>query len=201
MRMTIFSPNAVGIVEMRSSISSPSGVTRLDAAILRAPLLDDLHAREQLDARRHGIQHRRRNRVDLVQHAVDAEAHETDVAPRLDVDVRRALLERVLPQPVDDVDDVLVVRVEMAVPAELDQLLEVARQREVAVRILLRALHRAREIEELADVAPDVGRIREARAESRASGCCSSSSAQARTNGSPVATVSVLRSTATGRMR
>ena len=53
-----------------------------------------------------------------------------DVAPRLDVDVGRALLERVLPQPVDDVDDVLVVGVELAVLAELDQLLEVARERD-----------------------------------------------------------------------
>ena len=49
-----------------------------------------------------------------------------DVAPRLDVDVGRALLERVLPQPVDDVDDMLVVGVELAVLAELDQLLEIA---------------------------------------------------------------------------
>ena len=56
-----------------------------------------------------------------------------DVAPRLDVDVGRALLERVLPQPVDDVDDVLVVGVELAVLAELDQLLEVARERDLAL--------------------------------------------------------------------
>ena len=56
-----------------------------------------------------------------------------DVAARLDVDVGRALLERVLPQPVDDVDDVLVVGVEVAVLAELDQLLEIARERDVAL--------------------------------------------------------------------
>ena len=55
-----------------------------------------------------------RDLVDLVQHAVDAEAHDADVAPRLEVDVARALLERVLQQPVDDVDDVLVVGVELA---------------------------------------------------------------------------------------
>ena len=115
MRITSFSPNAVGIVEMRSSISSPSGATRLDAAVLRPALLDDLHPREQLDAATSsplstgvGIA------IDLVQHAVDAEAHVADVAPRLEVDVARALLERVLPQPVDDVDDVLVVGVELA---------------------------------------------------------------------------------------
>jgi hypothetical protein len=38
-----------------------------------------------------------------VQHAVDAEAHDAQLAPRLDVDVAGALLEGVLPQPVDDV--------------------------------------------------------------------------------------------------
>ena len=83
---------------------------------------------EELDAAGHREQHRVRDRVDLVQHAVDAEAHDAGVAPRLDVDVGGALLERVLPQPVDDVDDVLVVGVERAVLAQLDQLLEVAQR-------------------------------------------------------------------------
>jgi hypothetical protein len=50
-----------------------------------------------------------------VQHAVDAKADESDVATRFDVNVGRALVECVLPQPVDDMDDVLVVRVEMPV--------------------------------------------------------------------------------------
>jgi hypothetical protein len=60
-----------------------------------------------------------------MQHAVDAEAHDAEIAPRLDVDVAGALLEGVLPQPVDDVDDVLVVGVELAVAlAQFDQLLE-----------------------------------------------------------------------------
>ncbi len=44
-----------------------------------------------------GHQHGGRNCVDLVQDAVDAKAHEARVAPWLDVYVRRALLERVLP--------------------------------------------------------------------------------------------------------
>ena len=142
-----------------------------------------------------------RNRVDLVQHAVDAEAHEADVAPRLDVDVGGALLERVLPEPVDDVDDVLVVGVEVAVLAELDQLLEVARER------------RARPS---TPPAPASSSARGCRTRPGSAGCpagwrrrtsprrlsiSSSSSAQARTNGSLVATVSVVRSTATGRIR
>ena len=69
-----------------------------------------------------------------MQHAVDAEAHEPGVAARLDVDVGRALLERVLPQPVDDVDDVAVVGVELALLAERDELLEIAGERHRARR-------------------------------------------------------------------
>src|SRR5690349_1293406 len=110
MRMTIFSPNAVGIVEIRSSTSSPSGVT-----VLMRPLFADLHSSEQLDPRRDRRQHRLRYRIDLMQHAVDQEAHQSGIAARLDVNDGGALLECVLPQPVDDVDDVLIVRVEMSV--------------------------------------------------------------------------------------
>ena len=103
--------------------------------------------------------HRRRQLVHLVQHAVDAEAHQADLAPRLDVDVARALVEGVLPQPVDDVDDVLVVRVELAVRlAELDQLLEV-RQARARLGGALRALDRLREVVELDHVALDVERV------------------------------------------
>ena len=137
------------------------GRDRLDPAVLRAPLLDDLHPREELDPGRHRDQHRRGNGVDLVQHAVDAKAHLPGVAPRLDVDVGGALLERVLPEPVDDVDDVAVVGVELALLAERDELLEVAGERHRALRGLLRLLHRAGEVVELAQVAPDVLRIGE----------------------------------------
>ena len=131
MRITSFSPKAVGMVDRRSSTSSPSGGAGLDAAILRAALLDHVHASEDLDAAGHGRQHRRGNLVDLVQDAVDAEAHVAGVPPRLDVDVAGALLECVLQQPVDDMDDVAVVGVELAGCAQLDQLLEVGDLAEV----------------------------------------------------------------------
>ena len=49
-----------------------------------------------------------------VQHAVDAQADARHVASRLQVDVPGALLERVLPQPVDHLHDALVVGVELA---------------------------------------------------------------------------------------
>ena len=58
------------------------------------------------------------------------------LAPRLDVDVARALVEGVLPQPVDDVDDVVVVGVELlAGLAQLDQLLEVGQPARSAARL------------------------------------------------------------------
>jgi hypothetical protein len=67
-----------------------------------------------------------------MQDAVDAEANDADFAPRLDVNVAGTLFESVLPEPVDDIDDVLVIGVELAIgAAEFDQLLE---RRQVAGR-------------------------------------------------------------------
>jgi hypothetical protein len=104
----------------------PVGRARLDPAVLRAALLDHVHAAEDLDAAGHGVEHRHRDLVHLMQHAVDAEAHDAQIAPRLDVDVRGALLESILPEPIDDAHDVLVVGIELLVAlAQLDQLLEV----------------------------------------------------------------------------
>src|SRR3954462_12761096 len=72
MRITSFSPKAVGSVDRRSSTSSPSSV-RVLTAVLRAALLHHVHAREDLDAAGHRDQHRRGDLVHLVQHPVDAE--------------------------------------------------------------------------------------------------------------------------------
>ena len=98
---------------------------RLDAPILRAAFLHQVHAPQQLDAAGHRGDHRHRQLMHLMQHAVDAEAHDAEFAARLDMDIRCALVERVLPQPVHDMDDVLVVGVELLVGlAQFDQLLE-----------------------------------------------------------------------------
>ena len=60
-----------------------------------------------------------------MQHPVDTKADDTQITPRFNVDIRGALLESVLQQPVDDVDDVRVVGVELTIGApEIDQLLE-----------------------------------------------------------------------------
>ena len=58
---------------------------RLQPPVLRPAPLHDVHAPEHLDAARHRRHHRRRDLVDLVQHAVDAEAHVADLAPRLEM--------------------------------------------------------------------------------------------------------------------
>jgi len=126
-RMTIFSPKAVGRVDKRSSTSPPSGVLvftrpswglRFSATFMRPRVFqatDDGHS--DLG----------RELIDVVQHAVDAKAHRALLAPGFDVDVAGTLLERVLEQPVDDVDDVCVVGVRLLVAgAEVEQLFEIA---------------------------------------------------------------------------
>ncbi len=136
------------------------GHARLDAPVLGAALLHHVHAAEDLDAAGHGVQHRHGDLVDLVQHPVDAEAHDAQLPPRLDMDVAGPLLEGVLPEPVDDADDVLVVGVELAVgPAQLHELLEIRQARRRLVPRLHRLLHRAGEVVELHQVAVDVERV------------------------------------------
>jgi hypothetical protein len=60
-----------------------------------------------------------------MQHAVDPEAHVARVAAGLEVDVARALIEGVLQSQSTMVTTMLVVGVDVAAVAELDELLEV----------------------------------------------------------------------------
>jgi hypothetical protein len=79
-------------------------------------------------------------------------------APRLQVDVARALVEGVLPQPVHHLHHALVVGIELLVaPAKFHQLLEAGTDRIAAT--FLRRAHRLRQREELRRVALDVLRI------------------------------------------
>ena len=66
-----------------------------DAAVLRQPALGDVEVGHDLDPRDHRRRQPLRRRLDLVQHAVDPVADDQPVLERLDVDVRRARLERV----------------------------------------------------------------------------------------------------------
>jgi len=95
-----------------------------------------------------------------VQDAVDAKAHQAEVALGFQMDVGGALVERVLPQPVDDMDDVLIVGIDLLVElAEFDQLLEIVAQRQILAVRLACALDRFGQAEELADVLGDVERV------------------------------------------
>ena len=95
-----------------------------------------------------------------MQHAVDAKAHIACVAPRLEVDIARTLLERIVEQPVADMNDVLIVGVELAAAAELDELLEVGNLAVRALVFLARALDRLGQIEKFDDVILNVERVR-----------------------------------------
>ncbi len=76
-----------------------------DAAVLRQAALGDVELGHDLDARDHRRGRRRRRRFDFVQHAVDAVAHLQAILERLDVDIRRALLDRALDDEIDEADD------------------------------------------------------------------------------------------------
>ncbi len=94
----------------------------------------------------------------MMQDAIDAKADRADVASRFDMDITRPLLEGVLPQPVDDGDDMGVVRIDVATrTAHLDQLLEVALGRPAVAALGI--AHRAGQAEELDHIACEIGRV------------------------------------------
>ena len=132
----------------------------LDAAVLRAPLLGDVEARQRLDARDDGRVHHLGQLVDVVEHAVDAHAHDRDVAPRLDVDVAGALVERVVQDVLDRRDDVAVARLDLLDAVELHEPLEVA-DVDARRRLLLGRVDRPAEAVEVRDEALDVARRRD----------------------------------------
>ena len=135
------------------------GFDGLDAAVLRAALFDHIHAAQYLDAAGHRRHDRRRNLINGVQHAVDAEAHIAGFAARFKVDVAGALVKGVIEQPVADVDDMLVVGVELAALAKLHQLFKIRNLAVGALVLLGGAADRFRQIEELDDVILDVERV------------------------------------------
>ena len=62
-----------------------------DAPVLRLAALGDVELREHLQARRDAVRHPLRDALRLVEHAVDADAHEQRVLLRLEVDVAGAV--------------------------------------------------------------------------------------------------------------
>src|SRR6185295_15145042 len=78
---------------------------QLDASVLRQASLGDVELRHDLDARHDRRLQPARRGFDVVQHAVDAVTDLELVLERLDVDIRRALLERPVDEQVDEPDD------------------------------------------------------------------------------------------------
>ena len=136
----------------------PVRCTGLDAPVLRPPFLDQIHTPENLDAADHRRHHAHRNLIHLMQHTVNAEAHDAEFAARLDVDIAGALLEGILPEPVHDIDDVLVVGIELLVGSpQFNQLFE-RRQASTLTTLLRCFLDRAREVVKLYEVARHIDR-------------------------------------------
>ncbi len=132
----------------------------LQAAVLGFALLGHVQPRQDLQPagdRRHDGG---RQLVDVVQHAVDAEAHLAQVPARLQVDVTGALGKRVLQNPVDDIDDVLVVGVRVAL-AHFQQLLEVGNAGQLLAAAAGGAGDRAAQVVELDAVAAQLLRVGE----------------------------------------
>ena len=87
--MTTFSPNSVRSVETRKSTSLPSSDCRPDTSVLRQPLLGDVHARHDLQARDESFVDPLGQVHDLLEQAVETMADEDAVLHGLDVDVAR----------------------------------------------------------------------------------------------------------------
>src|SRR5690606_18737100 len=98
--------------DAHAQIHLPAADRELDPAVLRQPLLRDIHVREDLDA----AEDRGLESADLgrqlrgLEDAVDAIANGELVLVRLDVDVARALVDRLDDDLVDEPDDARLLR-------------------------------------------------------------------------------------------
>nr|WP_242426469.1 hypothetical protein [Metallibacterium scheffleri] len=99
-RITIDSPCTPG-----SALTRVSHVLAADAQaqapILRQAPLGDIHARDQLQPRRHRVIALARQAQPRIQHAVDAKAHRELVFLRLEMQIRGALFHRLRQHVVD----------------------------------------------------------------------------------------------------
>ena len=126
-----------------------------------AALFHHVHSSQNLDARRHRHTHRRRYLIDLMKNTVDPKPYYRRITTRLDMDIRGALIESVLPQPIHQRHDVMIVGVQRAARlAQLNELFEIVYLGQAAIRFL-GTFDRTRQVIELADIAADVQRARQ----------------------------------------
>ena len=97
-----------------------------DAAVLRFAFFSDIHAAQAFQAADHCGRDLRRKVINAVQHAINAQAHGPLLAPGFDMDIAGPLFERVLKQPVNDMDDMGIVGIGFLIArAKVYQLLKV----------------------------------------------------------------------------
>ena len=102
------------------------------------------------------------NLIDLMQDAVDTEPYDTRIAPWLNMNIARALFERILPKPVNNANDVTIIGVRRDAATLRAQLHQLFKRRDAALvvnRSVLRSPHRLCQCEELSDVAFHIKRI------------------------------------------
>ncbi len=132
----------------------------LQTAVLGLALFGHVEPREDLQPAGNRRHDGGRQFINVVQHAVDTKAHLAQIPARLQVDVTGALGKGVLQDPVDDIDDVLVVRVRVAL-AHFQQLLEVGNAGQLLAAGAGGAGDRAAQVVELDAVAAQLLRVGE----------------------------------------
>ena len=88
-----------------AQVDIAAGYAQPDASVLRQPLLRDIEARHDLDARGDRRLKTLGRREHVVHHAVHAEAHHHFLFEHFDVNVARAVLDRLGQDAVDELDN------------------------------------------------------------------------------------------------
>ncbi len=134
-------------------------VLGFDPAVLRQAFFRNIHPAQNFQAAQHRVHNRHRQLINIVQNTVDPEPHIALLAARLDVNIAGALVERILQQPVDQIDHMLIVGVQIGAFTQLDQLFEILAFRRAAIVMGLRAFQRLGKVIKLVQIALDLVRI------------------------------------------
>ena len=130
-----------------------------DTSVLGAAFFHHIHATQYLDARRHRRRDSGRHLINLVQHTVNAKANGGNVPAGLEMNIAGALVKRVLPKPVDQMDDVMIVCIKRTPGlAELNELLKIT-DAAGGTLLFFAPLDRAGQVIKLTHIARDIERI------------------------------------------
>ncbi|OQC35258.1 MAG: hypothetical protein BWX64_02538 [Acidobacteria bacterium ADurb.Bin051] len=138
-----------------AQLDLPAAAGGLHPAVLRPPLLGDVEARHRLDPRDDRGVDDLRHRLDVVEHAIDPEARERDVAFRFEMDVARPGVVGVLEHELHGVDDVLVARLDLGLALHPHELFEIA-EVDAGAQVAFGPLDRVAQAVELGERPQDV---------------------------------------------